>query len=100
MALEYLVKHLLWNQGVLLADQRDEDEQTVAAELALFAENCGADLEESTVSNVDPATSDHVAALVSESVLPFAAILAYRPSVGAEHAAQACGSKAPHGHQE
>lgn len=68
MALEYIVKHLLWNQAVFAADARDANDQAVAAELALFAENCGSDLERSTVSNADPATSDHVAALVSESV--------------------------------
>ena len=68
MALEYLVKHLLYNQAVALDDAHDENEEVAARELVQFAENCEADLERSTVSNVDPATSDHVAALVSESV--------------------------------
>jgi hypothetical protein len=68
MALEYLVKHLLYNQAIAQADALDEEDQTVAEELALFAENCGSDLERSTVSNADPATSDHVTALVSDSV--------------------------------
>lgn len=68
MALEYLVKHLLWNQAVRIADETSGDDQTVARELELFAGSCEVDLAQSTVSSEDPAISDHVTGLVSESV--------------------------------
>jgi hypothetical protein len=68
MALEYLVKHLLWIQAVRVADEQGGDEQTAARELEQFVENSAADLERSTVKTTDPAISDHLTALVSEHV--------------------------------
>lgn len=68
VALEYLLKHCFWNVIIQRIDADGGDDQDAVNEAKLFREMCRERLKEASFSGVDPALSDHVAALVSDHV--------------------------------
>ena len=68
IALEYLVKHLLWNLVVLRVDQENGDDHEALNEVKAFSLDIVKELNGATFPNLDPARSDHVAALVRDHV--------------------------------
>ena len=68
VALEYLVKHLLWNLVVLRVDQDSGDNQDALEEINAFLRDTVGELQGATFPGLDPAGSDHMAALVRDPV--------------------------------
>jgi len=74
VALEYLLKHCLWNIVVQRIDEETRDDPEVESddlairEARLFRKNCIAELKNATFQGAHPAMSDHLSALVHDHV--------------------------------
>lgn len=61
VALETLLKHVLWNVAVLVADRDGDDMATTVSDLQLFIGNLAQEMRTKTFPDLDPAMSDHLA---------------------------------------
>jgi hypothetical protein len=68
IALEYLLKHCLWNLIIQQTNADEGDDVAAVNEARLFRKLCRESLKRAAFAGVDPTLSDHVTALVSEHV--------------------------------
>ena len=68
IALEYLVKYLLWNLVVMRVEQDGGDDQETLKEISAFSRDIREELGQATFPGLDPVHSDHVAAVVRDHV--------------------------------
>lgn len=68
IALEYLIKHLLWTYITERVDRDGGGSEDVVREASLLGSNFLEELAEAALPDSDPAMSDHATALVRENV--------------------------------